>query len=195
MAYTFLSFFLLNTHRSTAPTETGRKEEARCGWRAQARRVLHPPPLSPTVQTQAEVTGDHLNCDTIRKENPQEEIGKKKRQKVDVADVFVHPFNTYQPRMLVTKQFPVPTDFSYYEVNGDHKHFFKARNTFFVLLNCTMGWEEWPNSFAQELVPMTSSMTSLSHSSHTWPEVVTDWSKYHQWYIYSANSAAQYLTY
>lgn len=91
--------------------------------------------------------------------------------------------------------FSVPTDFSYYEVNGDHKHFFFARNTFFVLLNCTMGWEKWPNSFAQELVPMTSSMTSLSHSSHTWPEVVTDWSKYHQWHIYSANSAAQYLTY
>ncbi len=66
--------------------------------------------LNPTVQTQAEVTGDHLNCDSIRKEKPQERIGKKKTQKVDMADVFVHPFNTYLPRMLMTKLFLVPTD-------------------------------------------------------------------------------------
>lgn len=69
VAYTsFFVFFLLNPRLSALLKETGRKEEVRtvCVW-------VHRPDMSSIrhcrdlVRTQAEVTGDHLNSDTIRK--------------------------------------------------------------------------------------------------------------------------------
>lgn len=78
----FFFFFTQSTPLCFSERELeGRKRYGQCGWSAQARRVLRPPSLSPAVHTQAEVTGDHLNCDTIRKEKPLRRNTQKRHKR------------------------------------------------------------------------------------------------------------------